>query len=893
MTASPNFAFLAVHDPQLARLGELAERYFTDDPNTCLIKLRQFGELLAQIIAANLGLYIDDERQIDLLRRLRDRGILQGKVFELFDKLRLAGNDATHALINDQRTALSHLKYAYHLGIWFHRVRTKNKDFHPGVFVPPPDPKVETQALKTELAKLREELAATRTAAEMAQITAEQAAQGRQLAGKAEEAQAQKAALERLLERQVKAVNQSAQTIQATIQQAQQAAEKIDLDERETRRLIDSQLRNAGWEVDSEQLTYHNGTRPQKGKNLAISEWPTIDGRADYALFIGLQIVAVVEAKRQSQDVYSAVDQAKRYSRSYKIQSDEVLAGNWGEYKVPFVFATNGRDFLQQLRTKSGIWFCDLRRPDNLRRPLNTWLSPAGLIDIFNLDIDAANQKLATSGFNYNLKLRDYQIQAIQAVESRLLSADVREILIAMATGTGKTKTCIALVYRLLKTKRFRRVLFLVDRTALGEQTTNAFKESRMENLQTFADIFDIKELGDSTPDRDTKVQIATVQAFVKRILYPGDNTSIPTADQYDCIIVDECHRGYLLDRELSDSELTFRDYNDYISKYRRVLDHFDAVKIGLTATPALHTTEIFGQPVYTYGYREAVIDGWLIDHEPPHSIITALAEDGIVWNAGEEIEYFDPKTGTVDLTNAPDEVKIEIEQFNRQVITEDFNRVVCEYLAENIDPYLDAKTLIFCVKDDHADMVVDKLKQAFAEKYDSIDDDAIIKITGKSDKPLELIRKFRNEVNPKIAVTVDLLTTGIDVPKISNLVFIRRVNSRILYEQMLGRATRRCDEIEKEVFQIFDAVNLYAAIAPVSTMKPVVVSPNITFKQLFNELETVTDETATKTIVEQLLAKLNKQKPNLNNSTKQYYQKHLKENSYPRTPTTNPQQCY
>jgi type I restriction enzyme, R subunit len=104
--------------------------------------------------------------------------------------------------------------------------------------------------------------------------------------------------------------------------------------------------------------------------------------------------------------------------------------------------------------------------------------------------------------------------------------------------------SCVALVYRLLKTKRFRRILFLVDRTALGAQTVNAFKESRMENLQTFADIFDIKELGDAVPDRDTKVHISTVQGFVKRILYPSEGTPIPTTDQYDCIVVDECYRG-------------------------------------------------------------------------------------------------------------------------------------------------------------------------------------------------------------------------------------------------------------------------------------------------------------------------------------------------------------
>lgn len=874
MLVSPNFGFLQVHDPQLVRLGALAERYFTSDPNTCLIKLRQFGELLAQLTAANVGLYVsDDERQVDLLRRLRDKKVTTGKVYQLFDELRLGGNNATHAFSNDQRTALSNLKYARQLGIWFHRVFTNDRDFHPGPFVPPQDPAVETQTLKEELERLRTELQQSRTAVELAQIAAQQEEQKRISAEElAREAQAQaQSALNHLTSIQATAQSQPTQTIQATIEQAQQAEESIDLDERETRRLIDAQLRAALWEVDSEQLTYTNGTRPQKGRNLAIAEWPTQDGRADYALFVGLQVVAVVEAKRRSKDVSGAIDQAKRYSRGYQILGDETLPGGspWGEYKVPFVFATNGREFLQQLRTKSGIWFCDLRRPSNLRRPLPTWYTPQGLVDTHAQDVDQAHQLLSQESFEYNLKLRDYQIKAIQAVESRL-AEDVRELLVAMATGTGKTKTCIALVYRLLKTKRFRRILFLVDRTALGEQTANAFKESRMENLQTFADIFDIKELGEAVPDRDTKVHISTVQGFVKRILYPSEGTPIPTADQYDCIVVDECHRGYLLDRELSDTELTFRDYNDYISKYRRVLDHFDAVKIGLTATPALHTTQIFKEPVYTYSYREAVIDGWLIDHEPPIRIRTKLSAEGMVWNQGEQMEFFDPKTGKLDLVHAPDEVKIEVEQFNKRVVTEEFNRVVCEVLAREIDPSLPGKTLIFCATDGHADIVVDQLKRALEQEYGSVDDDAVLKITGNADKPLQLIRRFRNEANPKIAVTVDLLTTGIDVPPICNLVFIRRVNSRILYEQMLGRATRKCDDIGKEVFRVFDAVSLYEALAPVSTMKPVAARPDISFSQLFEELSSVQDATAAGDIVDQLLAKLQRKRPQLSDDSQE-----------------------
>jgi type I restriction enzyme R subunit len=143
---------------------------------------------------------------------------------------------------------------------------------------------------------------------------------------------------------------------------------------------------------------------------------------------------------------------------------------------------------------------------------------------------------------------------------------------------------------------------------------------------------------------------------------------------------VDECHRGYLLNRQLSDTELTFRGFDDYVSKYRRVLEYFDAFKVGLTATPALHTVDIFGTPIFNYSYREAVIDGFLVDHEPPIQIRTAVSSAGIVWAKGAEVQAYDPTTSEIELFQAPDVIKMEVDDFNRKVITESFNRVVCEY---------------------------------------------------------------------------------------------------------------------------------------------------------------------------------------------------------------------
>ena len=123
--------------------------------------------------------------------------------------------------------------------------------------------------------------------------------------------------------------------------------------------------------------------------------------------------------------------------------------------------------------------------------------------------------------------------------------------------------------------------------------------------------------------------------------------------------------------RELSDTELGFRSFEDYISKYRRVLDYFDAVKIGLTATPALHTTQIFGAPIYTYSYREAVINGYLVDHEPPVQINTELSTSGITWKVGEQVSVFDSRRNQIDLFTTPDEIKFDVEDFNRKVIAE------------------------------------------------------------------------------------------------------------------------------------------------------------------------------------------------------------------------------
>lgn len=875
---SPNFSFLGEHDSLFVELAESAERSFSGDPNTTLIKLRQLGEALAQHLAALSGIEFDEQTsQADLLYRLNRELRLEPQVKELFHTLRIEGNKATHQFRTRHKEAMDGLKLARELAIWFHRSFGKTgANFKPGAFVPPADPSSQLRQLQTDIEKLRHDLQHANMALDSSQQLSQLVEQekteyealalamdeeSRSLAEQARQHEQALAKQQQAYEDKIKALQQqlTSQDEQTVSKQRQQVARKtkaasdtLVLNEELTRILIDQQLNEAGWEADSQEITYQKGARPEKGTYRAIAEWPTHHngekGRADYVLFFGLSPIAVVEAKKENTNVAGKIRQAERYSKGFKVEAP--LLGAWvltgrtiawpadddGHYLVPFVYSCNGRPYIPQLAEQSGTWFRDVREPSNTRRALPRFHTPGGLLDLLERDKENAEKLLKNEPFGY-LKLRDYQQAAVAATENALAHG-ARSTLLAMATGTGKTRTIIGLMYRFLKAERFHRILFLVDRTALGQQAIDAFNEAPLEQNHTLSKIYNVAELGDMAAEAETRVQVATVQAMVKRIFMSDEP---PPIDKFDCIIIDEAHRGYTLDQEMTEGELATLDTSQYISSYRRVLDYFDAVKIGLTATPAKHTSEIFGKPVYTYSYREAVADDWLIDHEPPIRYETLLTQNGIQFEKGKPVDVINTQTGELDTTELEDELNFEVDAFNRRVINENFNRVICEQLVQELDPFGDEKTMIFCATDLHADMVKRLLDDAFTDLYNgSYNEAAVAKITGQSDKVDQLIRRYKNERYPSIAVTVDLLTTGIDVPPICNLVFMRRVRSRILYEQMIGRATRRCDDIGKTVFRIYDPVDIYAALQDVSTMKPLVKDPNITLEQLVDEL---TDE--------------------------------------------------
>ncbi|WP_420392111.1 type I restriction-modification system endonuclease [Acuticoccus sp.] len=654
-----NFAHIEEFDPSLAFLGARAEAYFADDPNTALIKTRQFAERLAAVVAERSGIELSPgEAFVDTLRKIQSASILPRELIDALHRIRKAGNTAVHDLHGERREAFDALKLCHRLGVWL-RASVTNKPDLTIAFVPPPARADDSAELKEAIAELQERLAAAEGQAARAMSAMEEASTARLSAEeRATQAEEERQILEELaLEAERRATTEPTTDERiAFAAAAAQAARSLDLDEADTRLIVDEQLRTAGWDADTVKLRYSEGTRQQCNRNLAIAEWPTANGPADFALFVGEKLVGLVEAKRKRTEVAAAVDQAGRYSRGVQWTTGGTAAGGpWEDFQVPFVFATNGRGYYPQFHTQSGIWFRDVRRSTNGARPLEGWPTPEGLTEQLEIDVVGAEATLAGRSFNFDFQLRHYQIDAIKAVEEKLAEGR-RAMLIAMATGTGKTKLSIALIYRLLNAKRFNRICFVVDRSTLGEQAEQAFDTTKMVGARTFADIFGLKGLADRDIDRDVRVHVCTVQSLVQRVLARTPDER-PPVDQYDLIIVDECHRGYLLDREMSDAELTFRSQEDYVSKYRRALEYFDAVKVGLTATPALHTAQIFGQPIYRYSYRDAVIDGWLVDHDPPHLITTALSKAGITFQPGETIEAFNPQTGEVDTATLDDKL--------------------------------------------------------------------------------------------------------------------------------------------------------------------------------------------------------------------------------------------
>ena len=571
---------------------------------------------------------------------------------------------------------------------------------------------------------------------------------------------------------------------------------------------VDPKLREQGWEI----VPFDPARPASDYTRHAVTEYPTANGPADYALFVDGQLLGVTEGKRLSLGPQNVLTQAERYAKAM-----DQSPFNFRGFRVPLLYSTNGEVF----------WFHDIRDQLNYSRRIATFHSPAALQEIVSRDFSAACERLADAP-NDHPRLRPYQIDANTAVE-KAIAQRKRQMLVAMATGTGKTFTLVNQVYRLMKSGVGTRILFLVDRRALAAQAVRAFASFEPEPNQKFDRIYEVysQRFQRSDLDEDDRfdpkllpneyltspqpkhafVYVSTIQRmavnlFGRQAVWSGEGDDIDDdADQlsipihaFDCIIADECHRGY------TTAEL---------SVWRNTLDHFDAVKIGLTATPAAHTKAYFRDVVYRYEYARAVREGYLVDYDVVN-VKSSVRLKGVFLKEGENVEIVDPETGVDRLDQLEDERQFESTELEHVVTSPDSNRKILEeikrYALEHEQKYgRFPKTLIFAANDlphtSHADQLVALAADIFGRGQGFVR-----KITGRVDQPLKEIRQFRNRPEPGVVVSVDMLSTGVDIPDLEYIVFLRPVKSRILFEQMLGRGTRKGEKYpDKSHFTVFD----------------------------------------------------------------------------------------
>ena len=582
------------------------------------------------------------------------------------------------------------------------------------------------------------------------------------------------------------------------------------IDEREwqtRRQRIDPRVIAAGW---APRPCREHDLFGSSGR-LALTEYPTDAGPADYALTVDGKVLGIVEAKRVGVAPQESLPQAERYARA--------MARNPFDFaglKVPFLYSTNGEQ----------IWFHDVRHPLNRSRKVAGFHTPDALGELLNRDLEAACQGLEGLVNNHE-RLRPYQIEANAAIE-QAVAARKRRMLVAMATGTGKTFTMVNEAYRLMKSGAARRILFLVDRRALAAQAVRAFASFEPEPGLKFNQIYEVysqrfrrEDIADEPFDPNVLptsyllqphaglafVYVSTIQRMAINVLGrnaifgSGDEEIDEDADRldipihaFDLVIADECHRGYTAQE---------------LSVWRNTLDHFDATTIGLTATPAAHTTSYFKDIVYRYDYERAVREGFLVDYDVV-AVRSDVRMNGVFLDEGEQVGVVDPTTGAEQLDLLEDDRRFEAPEVERRVTSPDSNRRIVEEIKKYaIEHERETgrfpKTLIFAANDlphvSHADQLVDTCRDAFG-----MGDAFVAKITGRVDRPLQRIREFRNRPQPAIVVSVDLMSTGVDIPDLEFIVLLRQVRSRILFEQMVGRGTRKGDRFpDKSHFVVFD----------------------------------------------------------------------------------------
>jgi len=568
---------------------------------------------------------------------------------------------------------------------------------------------------------------------------------------------------------------------------------------------IDELLESAGWKIQD-----LKNINLSESIGVAVREFPLESGEADYLLFVDRKAVGVVEAKPEGTTLSGVAEQTERYVSGVPEKLPHVTE------PLPFAYESKGTE----------TFFRDLRDPEPrsrrvfaFHRPetLSEWLSQPNTL--------RARLKQMPPLVTHNLW--EPQIRAIRNLEISLSEARPRS-LIQMATGSGKTFTAISFIYRLIKFAGAKRILFLVDRSNLGKQTFSEFMQYvTPDDGRKFTELYNVQRLTTNKIDPVAKVCITTIQRLYSMLKGEAEfdesleehsildispinekpkevtyNPSIPI-ETFDFIITDECHRSI---------------YN----LWRQVLEYFDAFIIGLTATPSKQTLGFFNQNlVMEYPHERAVADGVNVGYEV-YRIKTEITEKGSRIEAGYYIDKRDKLTRKTQWELLDEEFEYTPNQLDRDVVAPDQIRTVIntfkEKLFKEIFPGRTEvpKTLIFAKDDSHAEDIVHIVREVFGKGNDFCKK-INYKTTGE--KPEDLIASFRNSYNPRIAVTVDMISTGTDIKPIECIIFMRDVKSRVYFEQMKGRGTRTIsptelnavtpDATQKTHFVIVDAVGV------------------------------------------------------------------------------------
>ncbi len=575
--------------------------------------------------------------------------------------------------------------------------------------------------------------------------------------------------------------------------------------EEKARQQIDRQLAAAGWVVqDLKELNLG------ASQGVAIREFPLKSGSADYLLFVDRKAVGVVEAKPEGTTLSGVADQSGKYLVGFPANLPHVME------PLPFAYETTGIE----------TFFRDLRDPDPRSRRVFAFHRPETLGE-WSSQADTLRARLRQLPNLLTEGLRDCQIEAIRNLEKSFAEARPRG-LIQMATGSGKTYTAVSFVYRLIKFANAKRVLFLVDRSNLGRQTLREFQQYvTPDDGRKFTELYNVQHLTSNTFDPVSRVCITTIQRLYSMLSgepeydatleeksrfdalpYPDKpkevvyNPKIPI-ETFDFIITDECHRSiYHL--------------------WRQVLEYFDSFITGLTATPSKQTLGFFNQNlVMEYSHERAVADAVNVGYEV-YRIKTRITEQGSKVDAGYYIDKRDRLTRKKRWELLDNELEYAASQLDRSVVTPDQIRTVIRTFRDKLLTEMFPgrkevpKTLIFAKDDSHAEDIVGIVREEFGKGNDFCK-----KITYKTtgEKPEDLIASFRNSYNPRIAVTVDMISTGTDIKPLECLLFMRDVKSLVYFEQMKGRGTRTIsatdfnavtpDAPAKTHFVIVDAVGV------------------------------------------------------------------------------------